>query len=70
MPCTKYCTLTELGTRQFCRDNVTTLSGHKVVCNCHFTVFIVATPSIAKLKNCRVPSSGKNKHGSTALQDT
>ena len=75
----------ELGTRQFCRDNVTTLSGHKVVCNCHYTIFIAATPSrhwgitifrffsspwlvpetllrcrvvvVAKLKNCRVPSS-------------
>ena len=60
-------------------------SGHKVVCNCHFTIFVVATPSrhwgltifrlfscpclfpeavlhcrvvaVAKLKNCRVPSS-------------
>ena len=37
--------LSELGTRQFCRDNVTMLSGHKVVCNWHFTIFIVATPS-------------------------
>ena len=37
--------LTELGTRQFCRDNVTMLSGHKVVCTCYFTIFIVATPS-------------------------
>ena len=27
------------------RENVTMLSGHKVVCNCHFTLFIVATPS-------------------------
>ena len=36
---------TELGTRQFCRDNVTMLAGHKVVCNCHFIKFIVATPS-------------------------
>ena len=35
----------ELGKRQLCRDNVTMLSGHKVVCNCHFTIFIVATPS-------------------------
>ena len=25
------------------RDNVTMLSGHKVVCNCHFTIFIVAS---------------------------
>ena len=36
---------TELGLRQFCRDNVTKLSGHKVICNCHFIIFIVATPS-------------------------
>ena len=35
----------ELGTRQFRRDNVTMLSGHKVVCNFYFTIFIVATPS-------------------------
>ena len=35
----------ELGTPQFCRDNVTMLSSHKVVCNCNFTIFIVATPS-------------------------
>ena len=34
-----------MGMRQFCGDNVTMLSGHKVVCNCHFTIFIVATPS-------------------------
>ena len=29
------------------RDNMTMLSGHNVVCNCHwhFTIFIVATPS-------------------------
>ena len=60
-------------------------SGHTVVCNCHFTILVVATPSrhrgltifricsgpwlvlealwncrvvvVAKLKNCRVPSS-------------
>ena len=38
-------TWAELGTRQFCCDNVTMLSGHKAVCNCHFTIFIVATPS-------------------------
>ena len=37
--------ISELGTRWFCRDNVTMLSGHKVVCNCHFTIFIVVTPS-------------------------
>ena len=35
----------ELGTQQFCRNNVTMLSGHTVVCNCNFTIFIVATPS-------------------------
>ena len=88
-----HCTVdyTELGTQQFCRNNVTMLSGHKVVCICHFTIFIVATPSrhwgpnyfsiffwsltglwgyinnitlsrcriviVAKLKDCRVPSS-------------
>ena len=27
------------------RDNVTMISGHKVVFNCHFTLFVVATPS-------------------------
>ena len=76
----------ELGTRQFCRNNVTMFSGHKVVCICNFTIFVVATPArhwgltifrnfsgpwlileallrchvvvVAKLKNCRVPSSG------------
>ena len=32
------------GTRQYCRDNVTMFSGHKVVCHC-ITIFIVATPS-------------------------
>ena len=37
--------LPELGTRQFCRDKVTMLSGHKFVCNCRFTIYIVATPS-------------------------
>ena len=37
--------LPELGTRQFCRDNVTMLSGHTFFCNFHFTIFIVATPS-------------------------
>ena len=37
--------LAELGTRQFCHDNVTMFSGHKVVCNCQFTIFVVATPS-------------------------
>ena len=26
----------ELGTRQFCRDNVNMFSEHKAVCNCHF----------------------------------
>ena len=35
----------ELGSRQFCRYNVSMLSGPKVVCNCHFTIFIVAIPS-------------------------
>ena len=37
--------LVELGTRQFRRENVTMLSGRKVVCNFHFTLFIVSTPS-------------------------
>ena len=69
----------ELGTQQFCRDNVTIFSVHKVVCNCHFTIFVVATifnfflvPEavlhcrvvvVAKLKNCRVPSSGRKYEG-------
>ena len=35
----------ELGTRQFCRDNVIRFLGHKVVWNCHFTIFVVFTPS-------------------------
>ena len=35
----------ELGTRQFCRDNVTIFSGPKVVCYCHFNLFVVATTS-------------------------
>ena len=33
--------ITELGTRLFCRDNASMLPGHKVVCNCQFTIFIV-----------------------------
>ena len=43
----RYCTNQSwaVGTRQFCRDNVTMLSGNKVVCNFYFTIFIVATPS-------------------------
>ena len=36
---------TELGTRQYCRDNVTICSGHKVVCYCNITIFDVATTS-------------------------
>ena len=36
---------TELGTRQYCRDNVTMFSGHKVVSLCNITIFGVATPS-------------------------
>ena len=31
--------------RPFCLDHVTMFSGHKVDCNCHFTIFVVATPS-------------------------
>ena len=45
--CTKYpCTalfewrFAELGTRQFCRDNVTMFSGHKVVIYNNITVFV------------------------------
>ena len=37
--------ISELGTRQICRDNVTMFSGHKVDGICHFTIFVVATPS-------------------------
>ena len=37
--------LLELGMRQYCRDNETMFSGHKVVCYCNFTTFGVATPS-------------------------
>ena len=33
----------ELVTRKYCRDNVTMFSGHKVVCYCKITIFIVAT---------------------------
>ena len=85
-PQTLHLYFSELGTRQFCRDNVTMLPCHTVVYNCHYTIFIVATPSrhwgltifrffsgpwlvpeailrcrvviVAKLKNCRMPSSG------------
>ena len=35
----------ELGTRQYCRDNETMFSGHKVVWYCNITLFGVATPS-------------------------
>ena len=35
----------ELGTRQYCRDNETMFSGHKVVCYCSITIFGVAIPS-------------------------
>ena len=35
----------EQGTRQFCRDNVTMFSGHKVVCYFNITTFSLATPS-------------------------
>ena len=35
--------LAELGTRQHCRDNVTMLSGRKVVGFSIFTIFVVAT---------------------------
>ena len=31
-----------MGTRQFFRNNMTMYSGYKVVCNCHFTIFVVA----------------------------
>ena len=37
--------LAELGTRQYCRDNVTMFSGQKVVCYCNITIFVVATSS-------------------------
>ena len=33
-----------LNLESWARDNVTMISGHKVVCNCHFTIFVVATP--------------------------
>ena len=39
-------------TRQYCRENVTMFSGHKVVCYCIITIFGVATPSRPK-KNFR-----------------
>ena len=31
--------------QSWARDNETMFSGHNVVCNCHFTMFVVATPS-------------------------
>ena len=34
-----------LNIQSWARDNVTMISGHKVVRNCHFTIFVVATPS-------------------------
>ena len=37
--------VSELGTRQHCRDNVTMFSGLKAVEFCIFTIFAVATPS-------------------------
>ena len=39
------CTVAELGTRQYCRNNETVFSGHKVVCYCNITLFGVAPPS-------------------------
>ena len=39
-------------TRQYCRENMTMFSGHKVVCYCIITIFGVATPSRPK-KNFR-----------------
>ena len=35
---------TELGTRQFCHDNKTMFSGHKVVIYCNITVFVWLLP--------------------------
>ena len=36
---------TKLGTRQYCRDNVTMFPGNKVGCYYNITIFGVATPS-------------------------
>ena len=40
-----YCSTCWAGQRQYCRDNVTKFSGHKVVCYCNITIFFVPTPS-------------------------
>ena len=40
----------ELGTRQFCRDNVTRFSGHKVVIYCNITVFVWLLLLVARSK--------------------
>ena len=37
------CLYAELGTRLYCRDNLTMFSDHKVVCYCNITIFIVAS---------------------------
>ena len=37
--------VSELGTRQDCRDNMTMFSGHKVVFYCKVAIFVVAIPS-------------------------
>ena len=39
-----YSIFSELGTQQYCRDNETMFSGHKVGCYCHITLSGVATP--------------------------
>ena len=36
---------TEQGTRQYCRHNMTMFSGHKDVCYCNISIFVVAAPS-------------------------
>ena len=49
-----------MGTRQFCRDNVTMFSDSKVGCYCNINTFVVATPSKhrdLKIKKNLVPDA-------------
>ena len=43
--------LSELGTRQYCRDNKTMFSGNKYVCYCNITITGVETPSRHQYQN-------------------
>ena len=45
---------TELGTRQYCRDNVTMFSSHKVVCYCNMTIHICCGHSIFRHRDINI----------------